>query len=360
MAVMPNVVVDGLTVRRGGTIVLDDESVVARAGRITAIIGPSGSGKTSLIRAIARLDPAEQGTIRFDGRDMTRQPPGVGASSLTFQKAALLGHRTVAGNVSFPLELRRVLEDEIEARVGGEAQALRIVRLLDRRASQLSVGEAHVVQLARALVGRPELLLLDEPFAAVDAERAAVLRLEVRMLQQWFGATVIVATNDPDDARRFADDVVVLEAGRLVQVGSARDVYERPDTVVAAQITGDASVDVVTVERADEGWSLVLDGVRVRAWAPVLARHVGRRLQMVTRPEWWELDDRGTVVGTVTRAPRWSGDTTLTVDVDGHSIAVGLPPGRGRSIEHGDPVRLRLSTWVLIDPLDGRRIDTGG
>lgn len=356
---MPDVSVDHVSVRRGGELVLDDVSFTAAAGEITVVIGPSGSGKTSLLRAIARLDPLLHGSVWFGDRDVTNLPPGAGGASLAFQDSTLLGHRDVAGNVGFPLELQRVLVDEIRTRVGDKARSLHIESLLERRPAELSAGEAQMVQIARALIRAPDVILLDEPFGAIEGDRAMALRREIRHLQQWFGATVLAATNDPDDARRFADAVVVLDGGRLVQVGPARQVFDQPDTAVAAQLTGDATIDVVTVELADSGCRLVHPAFRVRAWAPVLREHVGRRIQLVTRPEWWELDENGTVAGVVTRGPRWSGDATLTIQVGEHDIAVRIPPRDAREVHSGDAVRLRLAHWVTLDPLTGRRIDTG-
>lgn len=357
---MPDVVVDRLSVRRDRTLVLDDVSFTAPGGRITVIIGPSGAGKTSLVRAIARLDRAGSGTIRFGGVDMTAEPPGAGGTAMAFHDAALLPHRDVGGNVAFPLELQHLAADEVRERVGDQLQALHIAALLHRRSTELSVGEAQMVQVARTLVRNPEVILLDEPFAALEGERAHILRSEIRLLQEFFGATVIAATNDPDDARRFADVVVVLDQGRVVQVGTAGDVFDRPDTVVSAQMTGDAAVDVVRVEPAEGGgWWLVHGAFRVRAWAPALADHVGRRVQLVSRPEWWEIDSTGPVVGRVVRGVRWGGDTSLTIDVDGHEIVMRLPPGEARAHGPDEVVRLHLAHWVVVDPLAGRRIDTG-
>lgn len=357
---MPDVVVDRLSVRRDRTLVLDDVSFTAPSGQITVIVGPSGAGKTSLVRAIARLDRAEHGTVRFGGVDMTAEAPGTGGTAMAFHDAALLPHRDVGGNVAFPLELQHLAADEVRERVGDQLQALHIAALLHRRSTELSVGEAQMVQLARTLIRNPEVILLDEPFAALEGERAHVLRNEIRLLQEFFGATVIAATNDPDDARRFAHVVVVLDEGRVVQVGPADEVFDHPDTVVSAYLTGDSSVDVVRVERAEGGgWWLAHDAFRVRAWAPALADHVGRRVQLVTRPQWWDLDPLGTVAGRVERGARWGGDTTLTIDVGGHPVVVRVPPGDASSLATGTAVSLRLRQWVVIDPLTGRRVDTG-
>lgn len=356
---MSDVVVDRLTVRRGKTLVLEDVSFTAPSGRITAIIGPSGAGKTSLVRAIARLDRAEHGTIHFGDQDVTDAPPGAAGSSLTFQEAALFPNRDVGGNVAFPLELQHVDPEEVRQRVGDELRSLHIAALLHRKPTELSAGEAQMVQLARALVRRPAVVLLDEPFAALEGERSHVLRREIRLLQERVDATIIASTNDPEDARRFADVVVVLERGHVVQVGAAADVFDRPDTVAAAHLTGDATVDVVGVEAGEDGWWLVHPAFRVRAWAPVFGEHAGRRIQLVTRPEWWELDPHGAISGTVVRGIRWGGDTTLTVDLGGHEVVVRVPPTEARALRPGDTVRLRLTHWVVMDPLDGRRIDIG-
>jgi ABC-type sugar transport system ATPase subunit len=356
---MPDIVVAGVTVRRGRALVLDDVSFTAPSGLVTAIIGPSGAGKTSLVRAVARLDEVERGTIHFGDRDVTHEPPGTAGSTFTFQDSALMPNRDVGRNVAFPLEMQRVSDEEVQQRVEDELRALHIGTLLRRRPTELSVGEAQMVQLARALIRSPDVLLLDEPFAALEGERAQVLRAEIRQLQQRFEATIVMSTNDPDDARRFADVLVVLEGGRVIQCGSAVDVFQRPDSLIAAYLTGDASVDVVSVEPGDDGWWLVHPAFRVRAWAPVFGEHVGRRVQLVTRPEWWELDANGTVVGTVSQGTRWGGDTLLMVDVTGHPVAVRVPPIGGQRFDRGEVVRLRLAHWVAIDPLDGRRVDTG-
>jgi ABC-type sugar transport system ATPase subunit len=353
---MPEVVVDRLSVRRGDALVLDDVSFTAPAGRITVVVGPSGAGKTSLMRALARLDPPEHGTIHFGARDVTAVPPGSDGSASAFQHVALFPHLDVGGNVAFPLELQHLDVAELRRRVGDQLRSLRIDALLTREPSELSVGEAQMVQLARALVRRPDVVLLDEPFTPLEDELATVLRRELRLLQEHVGATVIAATNDPDDARRFADVVVVLERGRVVQTGPAAAVFDRPDTAAAAHLTGAASVAVVRVEAGAGGWWLTHPAFRVRAWAPVLGAHVGRRVQLVTRPEWWELDPHGTVAGVVARGARWGGDTTLTVDLGGHRVQVCVPPGDARSLHVGDRVLLRLAHWVVLDPLDGRRI----
>jgi ABC-type sugar transport system ATPase subunit len=184
----------------------------------------------------------------------------------------------------------------------------------------------------------------------------------VALLQQAFGVTTLLATNDPHDIMFSADLVVVLERGRVVQVGPPRDVYDRPDTAASALLTGDAEVLTVDIEVDREGAWIVHRSFRVRARQTMLRRHGSRRLQLVTRPEWWTIDPSGTVGAVVEGISRWDGATTVVCDVSGHRVVVRTAPGDplARRIERGERIGLRLGNWVLLDPLDGRRIDLAG
>lgn len=348
MVGVAQVSLEHVTVRRGDATVLDDVSLQSSPGTLTVVVGPSGAGKTSLLRAVAGLDPVIRGTVRFDDADVTALGPRDRNTSFTFQSPALLTTRTVERNIAMPLEIRRETADRISERVGVEARVLHIDHLLRRDVGRLSVGEAQMVQIARSLVYLPGVLLLDEPFAAIEGERSAILRREIRHLQREFGVTTFVSTNDPADIRDIADQVVVLEGGRVVQAGSYDEVFANPTTATSAVVTGDASVERVSVERDGNGAWLVHPAFRVRAWAPAVVQHAGRQLLMVTRPEWWQVTPNGDLEGTVEWSMPWAGTTTLTVDVGGHRIQVrSAPDGTD------ERVRLKLTHWVLLDPLDG-------
>jgi ABC-type sugar transport system ATPase subunit len=359
--VMSDVELAGVSVERGGTRLLDDVSFTTAAGSLTVIIGSSGAGKSSLLRAVAGLDPLSGGSVRIGGRDMGGVPPGDRDIAMTFQTPVLLPSRNVSRNISFPLELRRATADEIADRVGVEARVLHIDGLLRRSVGRLSAGEAQVVQVARSLVRSPSVLLLDEPFASLEEERIGHVRREMKLLQEAFGVTTLMATNDPRGIMFSADLVVVLERGRVVQVGSPRDVYDRPDTAASAMLTGDADLFAVEIElERDWAW-LVHRSFRVRARHPALRRYGARRLQLLARPEWWSIDPRGAIGGVVQQASRWEGSTTVVCDVNGARVVVRVPPGERatRAIERGARIGLRLRRWVLLDPLDGRRIRLG-
>lgn len=281
---MASVVLHDLTVehrdrRHGtGTVALDRVELGVGDGEMVAVIGPSGAGKTTLLRAIAGLDVVSSGTILMDADDVTMAPPSERDVAMVFQFPHLLPHRTVGRNVSFPLELRRQAIEEIRDRVSAEARALHIETLLERSPRQLSAGEAQLVQIARALVRVPRVLLLDEPLARLDAHERERMRRELRLLQRGYGVTTIFTTNDPVEAMAMADQLVVLDAGRVVQVGPPIEVHREPVSLLAAQLTGplDTSTVEVTAD-ADGYWLHGPTGVE-RAWRPSLAAHVGRRV----------------------------------------------------------------------------------
>jgi len=352
-----DVTLERVSVRRGESLALDEVSFTAPAEAITVVVGASGSGKTSLLRAVAGLDSLQAGRVVVGERDVTNVPPGERDMALTFSDPALFVHRNVAGNIAMPLELHRAPVDEIAERVGVEAHLLRIDQLLERDVSELSVGEAQMVQIARALVRTPSVLLLDEPFAALEGERASVLRRELKWLQRELATTTLMTTNDPVDARHLADFVAVMESGRLTQFDTPDHVFERPRTVAAAQLTGDAEVAAVTVESDADGSWLVHPAYRVRAWQPALRWHAGRRVLMIVRPEWWQLDPHGRIEAVVERRVHWNGVTTLTAISNDHRITVRTTGAANAGPAVDDRVRLRLARWVLIDPLDGFRLD---
>lgn len=345
------------TVRRGGAEIIRELDLVVDAGTVMGVVGPSGSGKTTVLRAIAGLDRVTSGAVRFGGIDMTAVDTAERNVAMVFEMPALYPHKSVHGNIAFPLELRQEDVDEIRARVGAEARALHIEKLLGRSSKRISAGEAHVVQVARAMVRKPAVLLLDEPFANIDADLAARLRREIMLIQRGFGATTVLATNDPLDAMTMADRLAVIEGGRLTQVGAPLDVYAHPRTVVAARVTGDADVLEVVVQPDQEGSWLTHGAFRLRAWQPALRRHARRRLQMIVRPEWWQLDDHGPVTVEVERVHGWGATMSLWCRAAGRPVTVKLPSPQPRQVAAGDTLTLRLDRYVLVDPIDGYELD---
>jgi putrescine transport system ATP-binding protein len=232
----------GLSKSFGGTVALAALDLRVEPGEFLALLGGSGSGKSTLLRLVAGFEQPDAGSIRMDGRDLVPVPPHARPLNMMFQSYALFPHLTVLGNVAYGLKRDGIPRAEREARV---AEALAMVGLSDfasRLPHRLSGGQRQRVALARALVKRPRLLLLDEPLGALDANLRERTGFELRALQRRTGASFIMVTHDQGEALALADRVAVLEAGRLVQLGPPRTVYERPATRFVAGFLGAANV----------------------------------------------------------------------------------------------------------------------
>ncbi|MBE0693117.1 MAG: ATP-binding cassette domain-containing protein [Aquamicrobium sp.] len=227
-----------VTKRFGNTIALDDISLTIERGEFICFLGPSGCGKTTLLRIIAGLELAEEGRVTLDERDLSEVPARQRNFGVVFQSYSLFPNMTAARNVGYGLECRRRPRAEIEART---AEMLRIVALSEhahKLPSQLSGGQQQRVALARALAPDPEVLLLDEPLSALDAKVRESLRLEIRDLQKRLGITTIMVTHDQEEALTMADRIVVMDTGRIAQVGTARELYDRPASKFVAEFIG--------------------------------------------------------------------------------------------------------------------------
>jgi spermidine/putrescine transport system ATP-binding protein len=246
--------------RFGEVTAVDDVTLAVPAGELFALLGPSGCGKTTLLRLVAGLEWATSGRVRIGGRDVTRIPAHRRPVNLVFQHYALFPHLTVAENVGFGLRYlagpRRPRPRRAEA-AGKVAAALALVRLsgLDRRyPHQLSGGQRQRVALARALALEPEVLLLDEPLAALDQELRQAMQLELKRLQRAVGITFLLVTHDQQEALALSDRVAVMSQGRIEQVGTPREIFERPATAFVATFTGAANLwDAEVLGTAGEG-----------------------------------------------------------------------------------------------------------
>lgn len=222
----------------GGIVAVDDVDVTLEGGDVLALLGPSGCGKTTLLQSIAGFVAPDAGDIRLDGASILTAPPEKRRTAMMFQHYALFPHMSVRDNVGFGLKMRRVPRVEAEARI---AEALRLVRiepLADRRPGQLSGGQKQRVALARAIVTEPRMLLLDEPLGALDQNLREEMQVEIRKLQRRLGLTTVMVTHDQREAIVLADRIAVMHAGRIEQIGVARDIYDHPATSWVARFTG--------------------------------------------------------------------------------------------------------------------------
>jgi sulfate/thiosulfate transport system ATP-binding protein len=243
--------VNNVTKRFGAFAALAGVDLEIGSGELIALLGPSGSGKTTLLRIIAGLDWPDEGEIFFDGVNAQARSAGARNVGFVFQHYALFRHMTVFENVAFGLRVRRgakrVAEDEINKRVGKLLDLVQLGWLAHRYPSQLSGGQRQRVALARALAIDPQVLLLDEPFGALDAKVRKELRRWLRNLHEDIHVTSVFVTHDQEEALELADRVVVMDGGRIEQIGTPQDVYERPATAFVHEFIGESVVLPITV-----------------------------------------------------------------------------------------------------------------
>lgn len=220
--------IEGVSKRFGHTVALGDVSLSVPAGSLTALLGPSGGGKSTLLRVIAGLEVPDSGVVEIDGRDVTRVAVPDRGIGFCFQHYAPFRHLTVRRNVAFGLEVRKRPKAEIRRRVDELLELVRIAHVADRYPSQLSGGQRQRMALARALAIEPRVLLLDEPFGALDAQVRQQLRAWLRDLHEKIAVTTILVTHDQGEAMEIADRLAIVNEGRLEQVGSPTEIYDQP------------------------------------------------------------------------------------------------------------------------------------
>ncbi|QQP90658.1 ABC transporter ATP-binding protein [Skermanella sp. TT6] len=235
---MSDVVLQSIVKRYGQTLAVDDVSLSIPQGHLVALLGPSGCGKTTTLRMIGGFVGVTQGRIFVGGRDVTALPPARRNMGFGFQNYALFPHMTVAQNVGFGLEMRKVPKVEAALRVRTALDRVRLGHLADRLPKQLSGGQQQRVSLARALVIEPDVLLLDEPLSNLDAQLRQEMKIEIRELQRSLGITTVFVTHDQDEALSVADRVVVMRQGRIEQDGTPDEVFETPRSHFVAEFMG--------------------------------------------------------------------------------------------------------------------------
>jgi spermidine/putrescine ABC transporter ATP-binding subunit len=230
-----------LVKRFGSITAVDRIDLAVPPGELVALLGPSGCGKTTTLRIVAGFERPDFGRVRIQGVDVTTTPPYRRDTGMVFQHYALFPHMTVRENIGFGLRMRGVARTELETRVRETLALVSLSGLEDRYPRQLSGGQQQRVALARALVIRPQLLLLDEPLSSLDAKLRQEMRLEVRAIQRRVGITALFVTHDQEEALSLADRVAVINQGRVEQMGTPVEVYERPRTAFVAGFIGQSN-----------------------------------------------------------------------------------------------------------------------
>ena len=293
---MISITIENLVKKFGETVALDGVSFRIEPGELFFLLGPSGCGKTTLLRNVAGFYIPETGRILFGDEDVTRLPPHKRNTGMMFQSYALWPHMTVAKNVAFGLEERRVPAAEIKARVAEALGSVQMSPYAGRKIAQLSGGQQQRVALARALVIRPRCLLLDEPLSNLDAKLRLEMRAEIRRVCKEFGLTAIYVTHDQKEALSISDRMAILEGGRIAQIGTPEEVYRKPRTKVVADFIGETNFLPGKIHSTSPGHAIVetagsglFEGVVGDPdWLP----DAGEDVTVSIRPESWTLTDQ--------------------------------------------------------------------
>lgn len=250
---MSDVRLENITKRFGDTVALNDVTLSIKDREFFVLLGPTGAGKTTTLRIIAGLEKHEAGSVYFDGQNMDSAQPADRDTAFVFQQYSLYPNMSVYDNLAFPLRspLRKTPEAEIRKRVTAAAEKLRITHLLERKTAKLSGGEMQRVSIGRAIVRQPRIFLMDEPLSNLDAKLRESLRVELKHLQKTENSTTLFVTHDQIEALTMADRIAVLDGGRIVQIGTPHDIYDRPATTFVAQLVGTPRINLLDTHRSN-------------------------------------------------------------------------------------------------------------
>jgi putative spermidine/putrescine transport system ATP-binding protein len=315
----------GLQKRYGQSVAVDDVSLSVEQGESVALLGPSGCGKTTTLRMLAGLIAPDRGTMTLDGSEITGLPAHRRNMGYVFQSYALFPHLSVARNIAFGLEERGIGRAETTKRVAEGLALVRLAGMEQRRPKELSGGQQQRVALARALVIQPSVLLLDESLSNLDAKLRDAMRHEIRSIQRSLGITTLFVTHDQVEALTMCDRIAVMHRGRIAQIGSAEDIYERPATRFVAEFVGRANVLSLTRDAQGRAavWGQVVP-VEATADADLFVRPQRMRIVPVSEPAG---DEAARLTGRVLRSVFVGDHVEVLVEGAGGQLTVEMPSG---------------------------------
>jgi multiple sugar transport system ATP-binding protein len=335
---MADVALKGVSKRFGHNLAVDGVDLSIADGEFVVLLGPTGAGKTTTLRLVAGLERPDAGAVFIGGRDVTGAEPAARDVTFVFQQYSLYPHLSVFDNLAFPLRspVRRVPEPEIRRRVREVAELLRIPHKLENRATQLSGGEMQRVAIGRALVRQPAVYLMDEPLSSLDAKLRAELRLELKRIQQDVGATILYVTHDQIEAMTMANRIGILNQGRLVQIGTPREIYGSPKNLYVAARLGQPAINLFPA------------GLLPDERTPAAARTVGARTEhfRIARAT------NGKSHATVDWIEHLGDQTHLHVTMSGHKLVTLVDSAE--ELSAGDAVTVELASPLYFDEAGGR------
>jgi multiple sugar transport system ATP-binding protein len=335
--VMADVVLSNARKIFGTVTAVDRLDLSISDGEFIVLLGPTGAGKTTTLRLIAGLERLDGGRVMIDGRDVSIEAPALRDVSFVFQQYSLYPHLSVYDNLAFPLRspTRRVPEGEIRRKITDVATMLHIDHKLQNKATRLSGGEMQRVAIGRALVRNPKIYLMDEPLSSLDARLRNELRLELKRIQQELGATMLYVTHDQIEAMTMATRIGVLQEGKLVQIGSPREIYEDPCNLYVATRLGQPHIN------------LVPRGLFPDSAIPARVETIGARTENL------QIRRQAMARGRIERIEHLGDQNHLHIDLDGHKLITLVQPDAG--LDTGDRVALELQNPLFFGQ-DGDRI----
>lgn len=327
---MADVAFRNITRRFGQTDVLAGIDLDIADGEFTVIVGPSGCGKSTLLRILAGLDSPSSGELRINGRDVTGLEPSERRIAMVFQNYSLYPHMTVRDNMAFPLKSMRMKKPEIAAAIARASSILRIGDLLDRKPAQLSGGQRQRVAIGRAIVREPAVFLFDEPLSNLDAALRGQMRVELTELHRHLATTMVYVTHDQVEAMTMAQRIVVLNEGRVEQIGAPLDLYHRPATRFVAGFIGQPRMNLLPAQVISRDDIQILvqiaPGQMLSAQGLLEGPDVGARVEIGIRPDDLALVEEG-IPARVTVIERLGPQTVIHTRIDGGAALCAVVPG---------------------------------
>ncbi len=336
---MSNVTLQNITKRFKAVTALKNVSFSINHGEFFVLLGPTGAGKTTTLRVIAGLERQDEGSVLFDGEPMDNVTPADRDVAFVFQQYSLYPTMSVYDNLAFPLRspLRKLPESEIRIQVEEAAETLRISHLLERKTAHLSGGEMQRVTIGRAIVRDPRIFLMDEPLSNLDAKLRETLRVELQHLQKTQGSTTLFVTHDQIEALTMGDRIAVLNRGRIIQVGTPEDIYDRPATTFVAQLVGTPRINLVEANREDG--TLFVTQSAIHLPLPAVT-DLPPSFLLGVRPEDVQPQAEGDFPGQVTLIEPLGVETILHIET-GEQTLLSLIPGL-TDLRIGDEVRFNI------------------
>lgn len=359
MILLAKVRIENLSKHFGNVKALSGIDLVIEDGSFVVLLGPSGCGKTTLMRCISGLEKPTSGHVFFDEDDVTNISPKDRNVAMVFQSYAVWPHMKVKDNIAYPLKLKKVPKEEIEERVKWVSELLHISELLDRWPSQISGGQRQRVAVARAIVHKPNVLLMDEPLSNLDALLRVKMRSELKKLHEQVKVTTIYVTHDQTEAMTMGDKIAVMNLGKIIQVGTPEEIYKKPKSIFVAGFVGSPQMNFLNMKVISEGTSFFAEGYGLKI--PLKSDPKRESVIIGIRPEDIFIEKKSksaSVITSIYFVEKLMSETILHLSLEnGKSIVVKVP--NDLSVHEGEKIEIHIDTGAIhiFDPSTEERIE---